>query len=53
MAIDDQLQPDFSQNFSCSFEKFYFKLHVDCFVAGIKVSSVGIKRLCDTTIVFA
>ena len=52
MAIVDQLQPDFSQNFSCSFEIFYFKLHIDCFVAGVKVCSVGIKRLCYTACVF-
>ena len=53
MIIDDQLQPEFSQNFSCSFEIFYFKLHVNCFVAGIKVYSVDIKRLYDTASVFA
>ena len=28
MAIDDRLRPDSSQNFSRSFDFFYFKLHV-------------------------
>ena len=53
MAIDDRLRPDYSQNFSRSFEVLYFKLHVDCFVAGIEVCSVGIERQYDTASVFA
>ena len=52
-SINDQLWPDFSQNFSCSFEFFCFKLHVDYFVAGVEEYFGGIKRQYDTTSVFA
>ena len=53
MAIDDLLRPDFSQNFSRSFEIFYFKLHLDCFATGVEVCSVGIEKKYDTASIFA